>query len=138
MKTLARDLDDNIDKFINYEGRADFRFQLKRLPGFENRGLKRADRIRSALSCCADPEDDKVLKEHDKAKETWVSWRTTARLQISCRSACLIIQRNRSWDIQNFFAEASALGIKGKLPAQIKARLDAMKQGGVAAEDEAD
>ena len=45
---------------------------------------------------------------------------------MTLRAALVILQRERSQDIKKFYAEASSLGVT--VPAELKARLDALQQ----------
>jgi hypothetical protein len=122
-KTLAKDLDANMDVFMNYPGRANFVDALKKLQGSENRGLKRLDRLKPALDFGDILEIDGHNFEDLRMEVTKA--RGNARLQVSCRSACLIIHRSKIDDLEGFWGECRTL--KVTVPPPIKQKLDNLR-----------
>jgi hypothetical protein len=122
-KALAKDLDANMDVFMNYPGRANFVDALKKLQGSENRGLKRLDRLKPALDFGNILGIDGYNFEDLRMEVTKA--RGNARLQVSCRSACLIIQRSKIDDLEGFWGECKTL--KVTVPPPIKQKLDNLR-----------
>ena len=63
--------------------------------------------------------------ELTKAYSDGISVRQSARLQVVCRSAALIVQKSRASDIQALDAQATSL--KVTLPKPLRSKLDSMK-----------
>ena len=99
IKAMFKDpagFDAAVSKLIAYEGRTEFVSTLKDLQG--KRGLQRLDLLAACVS------SSHVLLEEDLAtfKADAHDFRQKCRLQISCRSAALILQKGRREDVASF------------------------------------
>lgn len=121
IKAMFKDpagFDDAVSNLIAYEGRNEFVSTLKNLQG--KRGLQRLD----MLAACVSSSHVHLEEDLAKFKADAHDFRQKCRLQISCRSAALILQKGRREDLASFFADCKALKVLAKLPATLKQRLD--------------
>ena len=121
IKAMFKDpagFDDALSKLVAYEGRTELVSTLKDMQG--KRGLQRLDVLAACVaSSHVDLGDDLVSFKADA-----LDLRQKCRLQISCRSAALLLQKGRREDLASFFADCKALKVLAKLPATLKQRLD--------------
>ena len=99
IKAMFKDpagFDAAVSKLIAYEGRTEFVSTLKDLQG--KRGLQRLDLLAACVS------SSHVHLEEDLAtfKADAHAFRQKCRLQISCRSVALILQKSRREDVASF------------------------------------
>ena len=121
IKALCKDLDSNLNKFINYEGRSAFVENLKMLQG--TTGLRRFIRLREALECCDITTLDGVkLRTYGGELN---ELRQKCRLQVCCRSAAVIISKGRPQEVDDFNGECRSL--KVTIPKELKQKLADLK-----------
>ena len=121
VKAMFKDpagFDDALSKLVAYKGRNEFLSTLKDTQG--KRGLQRLDVLAACVaSSHVDLEDDLVSFKADA-----LDLRQKCRLQISCRSAALLLQKGRREYLASLFADCKALKVFAKLPALLKQRFD--------------
>ena len=130
VKGLLAGLDDQaiITQFTNYEGdgRQQFMNALKSLTGQAPEGqaaggLKRLDRIIAAMTGTDEKDGDIDLKQ---LCSDGVKARQAARLQVTLRTAVILIQNKDKTGIPKFHAEVKKLQVA--VPKDIRVRLDAL------------
>lgn len=122
LKPILKALDERMDELVNFPNRAEMIANLKALNGMQGGGLKRFDKLASALAGTALKEVGGV--EVAKCRADALSARNQARLLVSCRSAAVIITKSKASDVPQFYNELKAL--KVNLPKELKSRLDAL------------
>ena len=90
--------------------------------------MKFLEKAFEALACC----EISIVSGQDikTVIEGVTTIRKQARLQISCRTALVLLQLRKVEDVEKFFSECK--GLKVTLPPELKQRLEALKAGALA------
>ncbi|CAK0886439.1 unnamed protein product, partial [Prorocentrum cordatum] len=116
-KPLLKKLDDKIQELIEFPNRV----RMVELVKMLNTEIKHGGKFVDALG-----GTDKNCEDYEKVSNAAKATRKKARLLITCRTGCQIIQKKKVSDIKKFYQEASSLQVQ--VPAEIKKQLDELQK----------
>ena len=119
VKDICKDLDKRLHELVDYPGRKEMVEALKML----NSAIKDLDGLAGAVPSVG-PETV-AGTTFSKVRQDAMAVRQSARLQVCCRSAAMILSQGSVEDIPQLYAEARTL--KVVFPGQLKAKLVAGK-----------
>ena len=117
---LKRWKDDELDSFLNFEGKPILKDHLKELK--TDMAMKRLEHFRDSIKDTG--MDTSELKDMTNAIDTLTKAKNDARLQIFVRSGVAIVQMKQAGSVDQFYAEAKKA--KCQMPKNLVGKLDAL------------